>query len=95
MPVTSTISHASKSEGPTNTRPEILDVRSGACNEFHKDGKGATYAQIIEGLSLPAGQKRMPTMLLYDERGLRLYQSSPATYLILAPLQQQRWFKPE
>lgn len=29
--------------------------------------------QIVEGLMRPAGEKHMPTMLLYDERGLRLY----------------------
>lgn len=29
--------------------------------------------QIIDGLMRPAGEKHMPTMLLYDERGLRLY----------------------
>lgn len=40
---------------------------------FDKDGDSATYAQMIDGLTRPAGEKRMPTMLLYDERGLQLY----------------------
>ena len=29
--------------------------------------------QILDGLSRPVGQKQIPTMLLYDEQGLRLY----------------------
>lgn len=29
--------------------------------------------QIIAGLSKPQGQKSLPTMLLYDTRGLRIY----------------------
>ncbi|KAG6860389.1 hypothetical protein C0995_011774 [Termitomyces sp. Mi166 len=42
-------------------------------------------AQIVDGLSRPAGQKELPTMLLYDERGLRLYDDittkAPEYYL--------------
>ncbi|RDB14613.1 Ergothioneine biosynthesis protein 1 [Hypsizygus marmoreus] len=30
-------------------------------------------SQIVSGLMRPAGEKEIPTMLLYDERGLRLY----------------------
>ncbi|TFK40758.1 DUF323 domain-containing protein [Crucibulum laeve] len=41
--------------------------------------------QIIDGLSRPAGEKQLPTMLLYDERGLRLYDDittgAPEYYL--------------
>jgi uncharacterized SAM-dependent methyltransferase len=29
--------------------------------------------QIIDGLLRPSGYKQLPTILLYDERGLRLY----------------------
>ena len=29
--------------------------------------------QISSGLSLPPGQRELPTVLLYDEKGLRLY----------------------
>lgn len=29
--------------------------------------------EIVEGLMRPTGEKCIPTMLLYDERGLRLY----------------------
>lgn len=61
---------------------EILDVHSlsneGIPNfDISKD--------IVDGLSRPAGQKNLPTMLLYDERGLRLYDdittAAPEYYL--------------
>lgn len=43
-------------------------------------------AQLVhDGLSHPAGQKSLPTILLYDERGLRLYDNittgAPEYYL--------------
>ncbi|KAG5644779.1 hypothetical protein DXG03_007687 [Asterophora parasitica] len=42
-------------------------------------------AQVVGGLMRPAGQKQLPTMLLYDERGLRLYDDittkAPEYYL--------------
>ncbi|KAF5380666.1 hypothetical protein D9757_007044 [Collybiopsis confluens] len=41
--------------------------------------------QILEGLERPRGEKNLPTMLLYDERGLRLYDDittkAPTYYL--------------
>ena len=41
--------------------------------------------EIVDGLSRPEGQKNLPTMLLYDERGLRLYDdittAAPEYYL--------------
>jgi len=41
--------------------------------------------QILDGLSCPVGEKHLPTMLLYDERGLRLYDDitteAPEYYL--------------
>ena len=44
--------------------------------------------QIIAGLSEPFGQKYIPTMMLYDERGLRLYDdittAAPEYYLFPA-----------
>lgn len=46
---------------------------------------GDISSQIVEGLMRPAGEKHMPTMLLYDERGLRLYDDitteAPEYYL--------------
>ena len=49
---------------------EIIDVHTRS-----SDGIVATDIpkQITEGLLRPFGQKQLPTMLLYDERGLRLY----------------------
>lgn len=41
---------------------------------LHTDAlESAISQQIVDGLMRPAGEKYMPTMLLYDERGLRLY----------------------
>jgi len=49
---------------------EIIDVR-------YRSDDGIVVSdipdQIIAGLSEPFGRKRIPTVLLYDERGLRLY----------------------
>ncbi|EIW75222.1 hypothetical protein CONPUDRAFT_77468 [Coniophora puteana RWD-64-598 SS2] len=47
----------------------IIDVRSKASST------GELRHQTIEGLSAPAGQKAIPSMLLYDERGLQLYDA--------------------
>lgn len=42
-------------------------------------------SEIVSGLLCPAGEKHLPTMLLYDERGLRLYDDittkAPEYYL--------------
>ncbi|TRM57888.1 histidine-specific methyltransferase [Schizophyllum amplum] len=50
---------------------EILDVH------LHDDGVVVddVHRQVLDGLTKPAGQKQLPTMLLYDERGLRLYDT--------------------
>ncbi|KAI0365693.1 DUF323 domain-containing protein [Pilatotrama ljubarskyi] len=46
------------------------------------------HDQVIQGLSQPVGQKWLPTMLLYDERGLRIYDEittdAPEYYLFSA-----------
>ncbi|KAG6829518.1 hypothetical protein H0H92_004320 [Tricholoma furcatifolium] len=58
--------------------PEIVQLHS-------EDILADISAQVAEGLSRPAGQKELPTMLLYDERGLRLYDDittkAPEYYL--------------
>ncbi|KAG5341084.1 hypothetical protein C0989_011676 [Termitomyces sp. Mn162] len=42
--------------------------------QLHSENANADIsAQIVAGLSRPAGQKKLPTMLLYNERGLQLY----------------------
>ena len=50
--------------------PAIIDVHSHSKNglPLHDISK-----EILDGLSRPTGEKKMPTMLLYDELGLRLY----------------------
>ncbi|TFK88710.1 hypothetical protein K466DRAFT_598405 [Polyporus arcularius HHB13444] len=54
----------------TNAPPvEILDLH--ASNASLSDT--AIRDQLLAGLSQPQGQKTIPTLLLYDERGLRLY----------------------
>lgn len=69
----------------TDPRPSSID----ACNMSHTppplivdihdwDIHNCTTGvreQIIEGLSKPSGEKSLPTLLLYDERGLRIYDS--------------------
>ena len=58
-------------------KPRILDVRIPEEIEKldHEDGSEALREQILQGLSKPVGKKTLPTMLLYDERGLRLYDN--------------------
>ncbi|KAF7299791.1 hypothetical protein HMN09_00985100 [Mycena chlorophos] len=53
-------------------KPEIINVHSGADADAALSVDMA--GQVLAGLRAPAGQmKTLPTMLLYDERGLRLY----------------------
>jgi len=44
--------------------------------------------EIIKGLQKPRGQRTLPTIILYDEQGLRLYDEittkAPEYYLFLA-----------
>ncbi|TFY59280.1 hypothetical protein EVG20_g7851, partial [Dentipellis fragilis] len=49
---------------------EIVDVR---VNDKARNGETDIRSEILTGLARPEGQKSLPTMLLYDERGLRLY----------------------
>ena len=48
----------------------IIDVRA-------QDGSAEEdlRAQIIDGLTRPVGEKELPTILLYDEHGLRLFDA--------------------
>lgn len=57
----------------SSTSIDILDVRGrhAAANSQCK----TLHQQILDGLSQPVGQKTLPTMLLYDELGLRLYDA--------------------
>ncbi|OCH92651.1 hypothetical protein OBBRIDRAFT_791097 [Obba rivulosa] len=66
------------------TSVDILDVRDVRGNRSAID----TRADIVHGLSQPAGKKWLPTMLLYDDLGLRLYDDitteAPEYYLFSA-----------
>lgn len=61
---------------------EIIDLhsRSSDCLDIPQ--------QLRDGLSRPPGHKQIPTMLLYDERGLKLYDDitteAPEYYLFPA-----------
>lgn len=48
----------------------IINVRAG---KRISDGEDSIRDEVVSGLSKPEGEKSLPTMLLYDERGLRLY----------------------
>ena len=55
-----------------STSIDILDVRGHALLDDHCK---SLRHQILRGLSQRAGLKTLPTMLLYDELGLRLYDA--------------------
>ena len=61
---------------------EIIDLHSSS-----SDGLDIPQ-QLRDGLSRPFGHKQIPTMLLYDERGLKLYDvittDAPEYYLFPA-----------
>ena len=58
---------------PTTPDQQIIDIRNGA--DF-----GPLVEQITKGLNVPEGEeKKLPTLLLYDKRGLQLFEK--ITYL--------------
>jgi len=61
---------------------DIIDLHS------HSSDSLDVPQQIRDGLSRPPGQRQLPTMLLYDERGLKLYDDIttevPEYYLFAA-----------
>ena len=64
---------------------EIIDLRS-------RSSDGLDIAQQLrDGLSRPPGHKRIPTMLLYDERGLKLYDelTTEAPEYYLFPVEEE------
>ncbi|KAF8585097.1 hypothetical protein K439DRAFT_1410265 [Ramaria rubella] len=54
--------------------PKIVDVRleSGTTDTT---SAASLRAAILSGLNQPTGKKSLPTLILYDERGLRLYDA--------------------
>ena len=53
--------------------PANVDIINVRADKRISDGGDSIRDQIVAGLSKSEGEKWLPTMLLYDERGLRLY----------------------
>lgn len=72
----------------TFTTVNIINVRAGHRDSDNHSSDADIRKQITTGLSRPTSQKSLPTMLLYDERGLRLYDNittqAPEYYLFSA-----------
>ncbi|KAI0087770.1 DUF323 domain-containing protein [Irpex rosettiformis] len=68
---------------------DIIDIRAKVASSG--EDTDSMRKQIIDGLSQPVGQKTLPTMLLYDERGLGLYDkiTTDATEYYLFPAEEQ------
>lgn len=64
---------------------DAIDIRA---NRDRANAEVALRDQIVAGLSKPAGEKALPSILVYDERGLRLFddisQKAPEYYLFPA-----------
>lgn len=56
-----------------NEAATILDVRLKEDSESISTAIAALRTQVLAGLHKPQHQRTLPTILLYDERGLRLY----------------------
>lgn len=54
---------------------DIIDIHLPALRADGDEGAPSDYmrSQIVAGLTKSAGSKSLPTMLLYDTRGLRIY----------------------
>jgi uncharacterized SAM-dependent methyltransferase len=67
-------------------KPQIVDVRLD--ERTVTTGTDDIYQQILTGLKQPVNEKTLPTLLLYNERGLRLYDDitteAPEYYLFAA-----------
>lgn len=77
---------AMDSNSPVNA-VQILDIHARSA-----PASGASIRdQIISGLSQPVGRKTLPTLLLYDERGLRMYDeiTTDATEYYLFPAEEE------
>ena len=65
-------------------RADIIDVHAHGA----EDNTRAIREQLLTGLRQSQGQKHIPTMLLYDEQGLKLYDDItthvPEYYLFAA-----------
>jgi uncharacterized SAM-dependent methyltransferase len=63
----------------------IINVRPRTTSEPAAVSSNSLRDEVLAGLAKPPGQRTLPTMLLYDERGLRLYDDitvhAPEYYL--------------
>ena len=57
-----------------HNEPTILDVREQQDSESISTAIAALRTQVLAGLYKPPNARTLPTLLLYDERGLRLYE---------------------
>ncbi|PIL22429.1 hypothetical protein GSI_15117 [Ganoderma sinense ZZ0214-1] len=74
------------SNGPANA-VRIIDIRARA-----EPFPGSSIRdQILSGLAQPVGHKTLPTLLLYDERGLRIYDeiTTDASEYYLFPAEEE------
>lgn len=55
-----------------NSKPHVVDLHAVKRHENATEDDDIRQ-QIISGLTKPPGEKHIPTIVLYDERGLRLY----------------------
>jgi L-histidine Nalpha-methyltransferase / hercynylcysteine S-oxide synthase len=69
-----------------SSKPDIVDIRIQSKPAL--DSEHDLRRQITKGLLQPSGHKSLPTLLLYDEVGLRLYDDitteAPEYYLFAA-----------
>lgn len=74
---------------PAQPDPKIIDVRleSGTTDTT---SAASLRSAILSGLDQSSGQKSLPTLLLYDERGLRLYDviTTDADEYYLFPIEE-------
>lgn len=76
-----------------NTEIEIVDVRKDPASDAVDAELPSEhiFRQIVSGLNQPTNKKTLPTLLLYNERGLRLYDDitteAPEYYLFDAESQ--------
>ena len=68
-------------------RVEILDMRLSSGSQTGSSVRD----DIVAGLAKPAGQKSLPTLLLYDEVGLKIYDqiTTEASEYYLFPAEEE------
>lgn len=69
---------------------DIVDIRGQQISDG-EEPNGPLRREIIQGLTRPHGSKTLPTLLLYNEHGLRLYDriTTDAPEYYLFPAEEQ------